>query len=120
MVSNDYLDERFELTADDERVLADMGWSEPAYDDDGDPVPGEENFHLDAPAREADRVAVMAVRALREVFGCPHPAFLAADGLERASDAPRRRSRRRPRRRSSSPTRTTTTTCSRWWTPRSR
>ncbi|HET8959082.1 TY-Chap domain-containing protein, partial [Nocardioides sp.] len=87
VVSNVYLDERFGLTADDERVLTDMGWSEPAYDDDGDPVAGEANFHLDAPVREADRVAVLAVRALREVFGCPHPAFLAADGLEPVSVA---------------------------------
>jgi hypothetical protein len=65
-----------------------MGWSEPAYDEDGDAVPGEENFHLDAPQREADRVAVMAVRALREVFACPHPTFLSADGLERRPETP--------------------------------
>ena len=84
VASDNYLDERYELSLDDELVLTDMGWSEPAYDEDGDAVPGEENFHLDAPQREADRVAVMAVRALREVFGCPHPAFLAADGLELA------------------------------------
>ena len=88
VVSNVYLDERFELTADDERVLTDMGWSEPACDADGDPVPGDANYHLDAPVREADRVAVMAVRGLREVFGCPHPAFLVADGLERGSEEP--------------------------------
>lgn len=85
VASNVHLDERFELTGDDERVLADMGWSEP---DDDDAVAGESNFHLDAPAREADRVAVLAVRALREVFGCPHPAFLEAEGLEGVSSAP--------------------------------
>ena len=88
VVSNHYLDERFELTADDERMLTDMGWSEPVCDEDGDPVPGEANFHLDAPLREADRVAVLAVRALREVFGCPHPAFLMADGLEQEFQPP--------------------------------
>ena len=88
VASNSFLDDRYALSADDERLLVDMGWLPPAYDDDGDPVPGEENFHLDAPQREADRVAVMAVRALREVFGCPHPTFLMADGLERASEAP--------------------------------
>jgi len=88
VASDNYLDERYELSLDDELVLTDMGWSEPAYDEDGDAVPGEENFHLDAPQREADRVAVMAVRALREVYGCPHPAFLAAEGLERAPGAP--------------------------------
>jgi hypothetical protein len=81
--SNHYLDERYELTSDDELLLAEIGWSEPAYDEDGDPVAGEANFHADAPQREADRVAVMAVRALREAFGCPHPTFVVADGLER-------------------------------------
>jgi len=88
VASNNYLDERYELTPDDELLLVGMGWSEPAYDDEGAPVPGEENFHLEAPQREADRVAVTAVRALREVFGCPHPAFLSADGLERGPQTP--------------------------------
>ena len=88
VVSNHYLDERFELTVEDQRVLTDMGWSEPVCDEAGDPVPGEANFHLDAPLREADRVAVLAVRALREVFGCPHPAFLMADGLEQEFQPP--------------------------------
>jgi hypothetical protein len=84
VASDHYLDERYALSLDDELVLTGMGWSEPAYDEDGDAVPGKENFHLDGSQREADRVAVMAVRALREVFGCPHPAFLAADGLDLA------------------------------------
>jgi hypothetical protein len=88
VVSNHYLDERFAVTAGDERALTGMGWSEPAYDEDGDPLPGMGNFHLDAPQREADRIAVMAVRALREVFGCPHPVFLVAGGLERDRPAP--------------------------------
>ena len=79
VASNHYLDDRYALSAADERHLGEMGWSEPE---------SEGNFHLDAPQREADRLAVMAVRALREVFGCPHPAFLEADGLERASEAP--------------------------------
>ena len=83
VVSNFYLDERFELSPADERRLAELGWSEPTCDD-----AGEENFHLDLPRREADRVAVMAVSALREVFGCPHPTFLAAEGLERGPEAP--------------------------------
>ena len=92
VVSNHYLDDRYVLAPGDEQVLTDMGWSEPVCDEDGDPVPGEANFHLDAPLREADRVAVLAVRALREVFGCPHPVFLAADGLERDDPAPAEKS----------------------------
>jgi hypothetical protein len=83
VAGNYYLDERFELSPGDERRLIAFGWSEPTCDD-----VGEENFHLDLPRREADRVAVMAVRALREVFGCPHPTFLAAEGLERGPEAP--------------------------------
>ena len=88
VASNNYLDERYELTADDELWLVETGWSEPAYSEDGDPIPGDGNFHLDAPQREADRVAVIAVRALREVFGCPHPTFVVADGLERPTGLP--------------------------------
>jgi len=83
VASNHYLDERFELSRGDERRLIELGWSEPTCDD-----AGAENFHLDLPRREADRVAVMAVRALREVFGCPHPTFLSADGLERGPETP--------------------------------
>jgi hypothetical protein len=83
VAGNHYLDERFELSPGDERRLIELGWSEPRCDDDG-----EENFHLDLPRREADRVAVMAVRALREVLGCPHPTFLSADGLERDPETP--------------------------------
>ena len=119
VASNTYLDERYALTADDERLLLEMGWRPPSYDEDGDPVPGQEDFHLEAPQREADRMAVMTVRALREVFGCPHPAFLEAEGLERSRGAaaePIPGQWSRPR----SATRTTSTTCSRWWTMRSR
>jgi hypothetical protein len=88
VASNNYLDERYELSLDDALLLAEMGWTQPAYDDAGDPIPGKENFHLDTPRREADRVAVLTVRAIREVFGCPHPAFLSADGLERGPETP--------------------------------
>jgi hypothetical protein len=55
-------------------ILA-LGWSAPGDEDD-------DNFTEDALTCEADRLAVMAVGALRDVFGVPHPAFLQADGLE--------------------------------------
>ena len=82
VVSNAYLDERFRLSTADERLLLEIGWSAPTYGIDDEPDSGSVNFHTDREVREADRLAVMAVRALREVFGCAHPVFLNADGLE--------------------------------------
>lgn len=75
-VSNHWLHERCALSAADEALLLDLGW-EAAQDREG-----WENFHLSAERRAADEVAVLAVRTLREVYGVPHPAFLAAGGLE--------------------------------------
>ncbi|RYU09695.1 T3SS (YopN, CesT) and YbjN peptide-binding chaperone 1 [Nocardioides iriomotensis] len=56
-------------------ALVALGWTAPGDEDDA-------NFTEDAPTGEADRLAVMAVAALRDVFGVPHPAFLLAEGLE--------------------------------------
>jgi hypothetical protein len=81
VVSNAYLDERFRLDEDDERHLLELGWSAPTHGRGDEQGSGSANFHLDVEAREADRIAVMAARALREVFGCAHPAFLDADEL---------------------------------------
>ena len=39
-------------------------------------------FALDVERREVDRVAVLSVATLREVFAVPHPSFLSAGGLE--------------------------------------
>ena len=82
VVSNYYLDERFRLTSDHEEMLGEAGWLPPTYDPDAEADSGSANFHLDLEVREADRLAVMSVRALREVFGCAHPIFLSAEGLE--------------------------------------
>jgi hypothetical protein len=81
VVSNAYLDERFRLTEDDERLLLELGWTAPTHGRGDEQDSGSANFHLDVETREADRLAVMTVRALREVFGCAHPAFLDADEL---------------------------------------
>ena len=48
----------------------------------GEPDEGSANFFVDLELRESDRLAVMAVRTLIEIFGCLHPSFLSADGLE--------------------------------------
>jgi hypothetical protein len=87
-VSNVYLATGHELGAEQEAALVDMGWCPVGTDLDGEPVEDEQNFHLDAPTEHADRLAVMAVRALREVYGCVHPAFLDADGLEPPAPTP--------------------------------
>jgi len=80
--SNAYLDDRFRLTERDEGLLVELGWLAPTYGPEDEPDSGSVNFHTDHERREADLVAVMAVRALREAFGCAHPVFLSADGLE--------------------------------------
>jgi hypothetical protein len=81
VVSNAYLDERFRLTEPDQRLLLELGWTAPTHGRGDEQDSGSANFHLDVETREADRLAVMTVRALREVFGCAHPAFLDADEL---------------------------------------
>jgi hypothetical protein len=81
VVSNAYLDERFRLDEADERLLLELGFTAPTRGRGDDQDSGSANFHLDVETREADRLAVMTVRALREVFGCAHPAFLDADEL---------------------------------------
>ncbi|QCW51515.1 hypothetical protein FE634_15840 [Nocardioides dongxiaopingii] len=66
------------VTADDvrARLLERLGWPAPLDETGG------EHPHQMAERREADRVAVLLVGTLREVHGVPHPAFLAAGGLE--------------------------------------
>ncbi|PUA82456.1 TY-Chap domain-containing protein [Nocardioides currus] len=78
-VSNEYLAEQFELDAEQERALVALDFCPPEVTEWGNV---ETNFHVDVEQREADRVAVMVVRALREVYAVVHPAWLAADGLE--------------------------------------
>lgn len=73
---NAYLDDPVALDDEQESLLAALGWCAPA--DDG----GFDNFHIDAERRDADRVAVLLVCTLREVYRVLHPAFLDAAGLE--------------------------------------
>jgi hypothetical protein len=77
--SNQYLCADVALGPDAEATLGEMGWQAPTHeaDDECDQSDqGSANFHLDTERREGDRVAAMAVAALRDVFGVPHPAFL--------------------------------------------
>ena len=78
-VSNVYLAAGSELDEEQERALEEIGFQRPQAQDWSE---GETNFWLDLELREADRAAVMVVRALREVYGVLHPVYLDADGLE--------------------------------------
>lgn len=82
-VSNVYLADECLLDDDQEAALGDMGFQQPNA---WSWVDGDTNFWLDVDRREADRVAVMVVRALREVYGVLHPIYLDAEGLEPARE----------------------------------
>jgi hypothetical protein len=67
--SNRYLAREYQFDAQRARVLERQGWQWPDE---------SANFYAQLPTIDGDRLAVMAVRALRDVFDVPHPAFLAA------------------------------------------
>ncbi len=73
VAGNGYLDERYALSGDDCERLVDAGWCSPNEETE------ELNFFVNCELRDADRVAMMSVAALREVFGCPHPSFLSGN-----------------------------------------
>ena len=63
-------------------TLTSLGWSTPTCErDDDDHGEGSANFYIDVERTEADRLAVMAVKALRDVFGVAHPVFLSSENL---------------------------------------
>ncbi|HEY0644113.1 MAG TPA: hypothetical protein VGD39_11880, partial [Nocardioides sp.] len=78
-VSNAYLATEHRLDAGQEEALADLGFDRPETTEWSR---GETNFFADLDQREADRAAVMMVRAMREVFSVIHPVWLDAGGLE--------------------------------------
>lgn len=77
--SNHVLTPSRRLSAQDAAALEALGYGAPTYAPDEEPDHGSLNFYLDAEQVEADRLAVMATRALRDVFGVPHPALLQGD-----------------------------------------
>lgn len=80
-VSNTYLDPAYALELEGYDAMIGLGWCPPTYFEDQEPDAGSANFWLDVETRDADRVAWMAVAAIREVYGCVHPAFLSLRGL---------------------------------------
>ena len=81
-VGNAFLDERFLLGDAAQERLTGWGWLAPTHGPDDEADAGSPHFHVDVERRDADRLAVMVVGALRDAYGCAHPAFLEADGLE--------------------------------------
>jgi hypothetical protein len=63
-------------------TLEGLGYGAPTYGLDEEPDSGSLNYYRDLPRAEADRAAVMAVRALRDVFGVIHPVLLDGDLLD--------------------------------------
>src|SRR3954447_9024034 len=84
--SNAFLAEEVRLDEAGVAALEDLGWLDPAVGDEDAGDEASANFHLDTERAEADRLAVMACRALRDIFGVPHPAFLSAGTLEEDAD----------------------------------
>jgi hypothetical protein len=81
-VSNTYLVTEHRLDAAQQKALVDLGFDRPKAQEWSE---GETNFFADLDQREADRAAVMVVRAMREVFSVIHPVWLDAGGLEPAA-----------------------------------
>lgn len=79
-VSDHYLDERRLLGEGGDALLRALGWSPPTHGPGDEPDSGSANWFLDRERSRADEVAELAVRALRDVYGCAHPAFLRVEG----------------------------------------
>lgn len=74
-VSNEYLKDALRLDAAQQRQMEEIGFRAPTATDDE----GSLNYFADCDQEAAGYVADLAVRALREVYGIAHPAFLVAD-----------------------------------------
>jgi hypothetical protein len=85
VASNHVLTSGCELDEVGERALRELGYDAPTYGPADEPDAGSLNFHVDLPKEQADRLAVMSVRALRDVFAVVHPALLDGDVV---ADAP--------------------------------
>ncbi len=85
--SNEYLADEVQLDDVATSTIEGLGWSAPtASRDDDDPGEGSANFYLDTERSQADLLAVMTCRAMRDVFGVAHPAFLSAGSLSEGGD----------------------------------
>lgn len=74
VASNEFLADVHQLTPADEQTLVAAKWNRPAPDDEN----GSRNFYIDLLVAYADQAAAMAVLAIKDVWGLPHPTFLDA------------------------------------------
>jgi T3SS (YopN, CesT) and YbjN peptide-binding chaperone 1/T3SS (YopN, CesT) and YbjN peptide-binding chaperone 3 len=72
--SNAELGDHFQLEAGDLAAMTTMGWQPPR-------AGSTPNFWLETSQEDSDRVAELAVAALRDVYRVQHPVFLAPDQL---------------------------------------
>jgi len=74
---NAVLGKDFQLSAEQLATMEQLGWLPPRPDGSHPTT----NFWVEAPQEESDRLAALAVSALRDVYGVQHPIFLAPDQL---------------------------------------
>jgi hypothetical protein len=74
---NAVLGEDVQLQHDQLATMEEMGWQPPSVS----AAPPTANFWAEAPQEDSQRIAELAVRALRDVYGVLHPVFLAPDQL---------------------------------------
>ena len=72
--SNAVLGEAFQLAGPELALMEKAGWNPPSTDH-------SQNFWAEMSQEESDRLAELAVVALRDVYGVPHPVFLDPDQL---------------------------------------
>lgn len=72
--SNAVLGDDFQLGSGALATMEKAGWKPPSAEESA-------NFWVQMPQEQSDRLAELAVIALRDVYGVPHPVFLAPDQL---------------------------------------
>ena len=82
-----------QLAPEQVRTMTDLGWhaAEEAVPGPGEhelAAPPTRDFWAEAPQEDAERLAAMSVAALRDVYGVPHPVFLAPDQLGEVLNGP--------------------------------
>jgi hypothetical protein len=78
--SNRHLDRQYWLTEQQAAEMTYIGYDLPSTPARALATSGSTNFSVDLTRDDAGQLAAMSVRALREVFGVLHPAFLAFRG----------------------------------------
>ena len=75
------------------QAMTDLGWHPPDEQparspEDGQGTPAARDFWVEGSQEEAEQLAAVSVAALRDVYGVPHPVFLAPDQLDEVLRGP--------------------------------